>query len=96
MWRGGLNDGATGTNRACLERVALRQSSTIVKTLMEHGAETAVCKAGLIKDVFTTLSSAYKSRKFVSLRRLRNEASMLGVLYPYVWEPLLVSVHTYI
>ena len=35
------------------------------------------------KDVFRTLSSTIELRNFDSFGRYRNEASMLGVLYPY-------------
>ncbi len=36
------------------------------------------------KGRFQTLSSMYKSRKFELFQKIRNEASTLGVLYPYV------------
>jgi len=57
---------------------------------MEQAPGKTVCKAGAEKGRFRTLSSAYKSRKFVSLRGFRNEAFTLGVLYPDVRKPIVV------
>ena len=49
-------------------------------------AEKAICKAGLERTFSKTLSSADSTSQLETLSEdKRNEASMLGVLYPYVW-----------
>ena len=56
-------------------------------------ADKAVCKAGLER----TFSERYLLRTNLANLHLsegkRNEAFMLGVLYPYVWKQLLAPLH---